>query len=172
LALIDTIKQTLRISSTAYSTEIADLILAAKDDLVMAGVTSEAIVEDDPLIKRAITLYCKSNFGWSNTDGAKLQQSYEMLRNHLSQSTDYAFFTVTFTITDVSDDSVIRQASVEFNDEVKTTDENGQAVFYIRAGSNYAYAITAEGYISDDDDDNLVDITTASEEIEIALTGV
>lgn len=110
LALKDDIKTALRISNSAYDTEIDDLIDAAKTDLLLSGVNANKTVietvtpeptEDnpepepievevmDPLIKRAITIYVKAHFGWNNPDAEKLQQSYNMLKAHLSLSQEY-----------------------------------------------------------------------------------
>lgn len=155
MALVDDIKAILRISNTAYNTEIEDLILAAKGDLEICGLLDTS--EIDPLIKRAITLYCKANFGFDNPDAEKLQKSYEALRNHLSLSTDYAFFKITFTVKD-NLNIAIRSASVTFDNEVKETNASGIAEFYRRAGNNYEYEINADGYSSDSDDDNLIDV--------------
>jgi len=165
---LDDIKAVLRITNTAYDTEITDLILAAKLDLGLCGLLSTA--ETDPLIKRAITLYCKANFGWDNPDAVRLRQSYEMLRNHLSLSVDYAFFPVTFTVKD-SSSVAIRNAEVTFDGDTKTTSASGVAVFYAKVVSNCPYSISADGYVSDDDDDNLVDVS-ASTAVNIILTGV
>ena len=90
MSLFSKIKTSLRISNTAFDEEIQDLIDAAKADMVLVGIISSKIVDTDSLIIRAITVYCKANFGWDNPDAEKLQRSYEMLRNHLSQSIDYA----------------------------------------------------------------------------------
>lgn len=87
--LIDDIKKSLRISNTAYDTEIQDLIDAAKADLILIGVLSEKILDSDPLIKRAITVYCKANFGYNNPDYEKLLQSFNSIKNHLSLSCEY-----------------------------------------------------------------------------------
>lgn len=177
MAILDDVKIILRITNTAYNTAISDLILAAKTDLSISGVY-EAINETDPLIKRAIMLYCKANFGYDNPDTDRLQQSYEMLKSHLSLSADYAYYAVTFTVTNESDEA-IRVAMVKFvqytddeatTEQTKYTDENGQCIFYVRAGSNYKYEITADDYTSDDDEDNLVDVSESTE-IEITLTG-
>lgn len=165
MALIDDLKLALRISNTAYNTEISDLILAAKADLGICGLVS--IADTDALIKRAIILYCKANFGFDNPDASKLQQSYEMLRNHLSLSADYAFFAVTFTVKN-SSAVAIRNAIVTFADESKTTNASGMAIFYVRAGSNYTYVVSADGYSADDDEDNLVDVS-ATTDITITL---
>jgi len=87
MALIDDIKTALRISNTAFDSEISDLISAAKKDLELSGILN--VDETDPLIKRAITVYVKANFGWNNPDSEKLQQSYNMLKAHLSLSQEY-----------------------------------------------------------------------------------
>ena len=86
------IKTALRISTnnTAFDSEIADLIAAARADLMLAGVLlAKANDDTDPLIKRAITVYVKANFGWNNPDAEKLQQSYDMLKSHLALSQEY-----------------------------------------------------------------------------------
>lgn len=85
----DDVKLALRISNTAYDAEITDLIAQAKADLKLCGLIDAKIVDTDALIKRAIVTYAKANFGWDNPDTVRLQQSYEMIRNHLTQSLDY-----------------------------------------------------------------------------------
>jgi uncharacterized phage protein (predicted DNA packaging) len=85
-------KKALRVNNTAYDVEIEDLIAEARQDLIVAGLSEEVVnneVEIDPLIKRAIRTYVKANFGWDNPDAEKLQQSYEMLKGHLSLAGDY-----------------------------------------------------------------------------------
>ena len=87
------IKTALRISTnnTAFDSEIADLIDAARADLMLAGILpAKANDDNDPLIKRAITVYVKANFGWNNPDAERLQQSYDMLKCHLALSQEYA----------------------------------------------------------------------------------
>jgi uncharacterized phage protein (predicted DNA packaging) len=90
--LLTDMKKALRINNIAYDTEIEDLIAEARQDLIVAGLSNEVVnneVEIDPLIKRAIRTYVKANFGWDNPDSEKLQQSYEMLKGHLSLAGDY-----------------------------------------------------------------------------------
>jgi len=87
--LID-VKQCLRISNTSFDTEIQDLIEAAKADLILSGVLStKANDEADSLIKRAIIIYCKLNFGFENPDSDKLERAYNSLKNHLTLSQEY-----------------------------------------------------------------------------------
>ena len=69
------------------SSDLQDLIDGALADLQLSGVVN--VNQTDHLIIRAVVTYCKANFGWDNPDAKRLQESYEMLRNHLSQSLDY-----------------------------------------------------------------------------------
>jgi uncharacterized phage protein (predicted DNA packaging) len=98
--MFDDIKTVLRISKSndAFDTDIIDLIDAARDDLMLSGVSSEKVQKEidaynltdvDPLIKRAVTVYVKANFGWDNPDADRLQKSYDLLKMHLSLAGDY-----------------------------------------------------------------------------------
>lgn len=90
MELLDKIKKSLRITSPAFDEEVGDLILAAREDLVLSGVDkAKAILDDDPLIIRAITIYAKANFGFDNPDADRLQQSYNMIKAHLTLSQEY-----------------------------------------------------------------------------------
>lgn len=92
MALLDDLKPALRISTgtTAFDSEISDLISAARVDLRLSGVSAEKATDDtDPLIKRAITLYAKSNFGFDNPEAERLQRSYDLLKMHMSLSQEY-----------------------------------------------------------------------------------
>lgn len=171
MAILDDVKAALRVTTTDAGIvgEITDLINAAKSDLGLSGVL---IVDDtEPLIKRAIITYAKANFGYDNPDAERLQRSYDMLKSHLTLSADYAFYAITFEVEDAVTSTAIRQATVEFDGQAKTTDATGKAVFYVHAGSNYKYTVTAEGYGADDDDSNLVDVA-ASQTVSISLTAI
>jgi len=87
MALIDDVKLALRVTSVDFDTEIQDLIDSAKADLRLSGVTDPD--ETDPLIKRAITVYCKAHFGYDNPEADRFQRSYDLLKMHLALSTDY-----------------------------------------------------------------------------------
>lgn len=90
MAILTDAKTNLRINNTAYDMEILDLIEAAKADLILTGVLpSKANDDTDTLIKRAITVYVKANFGFNNPDAEKLQASYDMLKCHLALSQEY-----------------------------------------------------------------------------------
>lgn len=90
MALLDDVKQALRVSGAALDTEIQDLIDAAKADLALSGVHPDRIVDTDPLIKRAITVYCKAHFGYEDPVHAELfLRSYLALKAHLALSKEY-----------------------------------------------------------------------------------
>lgn len=87
MAILDDIKTALRISGADLDGELQDLIDAAKADLALSGV--QKVDEADPLIKRAIIVYCKAHFGYDDM-GERFAQSYESLKCHLALSTEYA----------------------------------------------------------------------------------
>lgn len=89
MAILDDVKVALRIaaSNTTFDGEIGDLIEAAKDDLQLAGITSDDTT--DPLIKRAVITYCKAHYGYDNPDAERFLESYLMLKRHLALSVDY-----------------------------------------------------------------------------------
>ena len=87
MALLDTVKVALRLSSNAFDNmEITPLIDACRLDLQLAGV--DIIKDTDPLIVRAVTLYVKSNFGYS-ADSDKFYKAYDMLKKSLALAGDY-----------------------------------------------------------------------------------
>jgi uncharacterized phage protein (predicted DNA packaging) len=90
--MLNDVKLSLRITSTAFDIEVQDLIKAARIDLIQSGVSSVKANDEtdpDPLIKRAITLYCKAFFGYDNPDADRLRDSYVILKQHLSLAADY-----------------------------------------------------------------------------------
>lgn len=86
--LLEKVKISLRISNDAFDDmEIKPLIEAAKKELEIAGVNN--INADDPLIIRAVVLYCKANFGYDNPDSEKLMDSFNSIKDLMSQSGSY-----------------------------------------------------------------------------------
>lgn len=86
--LTETIRAALRISSKAepITAEINDCIEACKRDLQQVGVNN--LDESDALIKRAITIYCKAEFGFSEK-AQQFRQSYDSLKVALSLMEEY-----------------------------------------------------------------------------------
>lgn len=85
--MFEKIKRNLRVTINTFDEDIKDLIESAKKDMETHGV--KKINDDDPLIIRAIDLYCKGHFYLENKDSEKYLQSYESLRDHLSLAGDY-----------------------------------------------------------------------------------
>lgn len=85
--MLEKVKLALRIKSNILNLEIEDLIEACKIDLSISGV--KKIEESDPIIARAIILYCKANFGLDNKESEKYQNSYNLLKQSLSLCGDY-----------------------------------------------------------------------------------
>ena len=85
--MIDKVKLALRLKTNTFDTEITGLIDACKLDLRLAGVNH--ILDGDPLVERAVILYCKANFGYDDENG-NFQRAYEALRDSLALAGDYA----------------------------------------------------------------------------------
>lgn len=91
-ATISAVKTSLRITvSTAFDTEIGNLIDAGLLDLGIAGVSNTDIT--DPLVLRAVTTYARVNFG-SPDDYDRLKASYDEQKAQLSTATGYTTWEV------------------------------------------------------------------------------
>lgn len=88
--LLNKVKDCLRENEGYSDEEIQDLIDAAKADLVLSGVLKDKVIDTDPLIKRAVILYCKANFGYDDPkQSEKFQDLYTSLKQHLTLSSEY-----------------------------------------------------------------------------------
>ena len=84
--MLDKVKLALRVTTTAFDSEINDLISAALADLGLAGVTNQE--QTDPLIVRAVTTYCRVNFGQPD-DYDRLKAAYDEQKAQLQMATGY-----------------------------------------------------------------------------------
>lgn len=87
--MLEKIKLALRIDDDSLDEEIQDTIDAAKADLKLSGILESKILEDDPLIIRAIKTFCKYEFSTDDRESNRYKSSYEMIKIHLSLSSDY-----------------------------------------------------------------------------------
>lgn len=87
MAILDDVKLALRVSNAAFDGEITDIIAAAKIDLTEAGAANTD--DTDSLVKRAIILYAKANFGMANPDMEKYQKAYDRLKITMALTADY-----------------------------------------------------------------------------------
>ena len=100
--ILDKIKLALRITTTAFDTELTDLMNACLLDLGIAGVVvpysssvdthGEPIsVLDNDLVIRAIITYCKIHFGDARgvEELDRLKMSYDEQKAQMSMATGY-----------------------------------------------------------------------------------
>lgn len=88
--MLDLVKVALRITSTAYDTQLTQLIAAALADLGITDINAALLVADTdkPLIKQAVMTYCALNFG--NPDNYdRLKAAYDEQKAQLLMSADY-----------------------------------------------------------------------------------
>lgn len=90
-SLLADAKLALRISSTAYDSEVEALIASCKTDLKLSGVSVAAVdaVTPDPLIRSAVIVYCKGTFGLDNPDSEKFMVSYASIKTSLALAAEY-----------------------------------------------------------------------------------
>lgn len=85
MALIDTCKMALRVTTDAYDAEITEYIEAAKLDLGIAGVETTVA---DSLVNTAILTYVRMRFGApANYD--KLKAAYDEQKAQMMMATGY-----------------------------------------------------------------------------------
>jgi hypothetical protein len=84
--MLEKVKLALRISTTAYDSELTDLIESAKLDMGIAGVVIPETI--DALVTKAIITYCKMSFGLPE-DYDRLKASYDEQKAQLQTGTGY-----------------------------------------------------------------------------------
>ena len=89
--MLEKVRLALRITTEAFDAELTDLINAAYLDLGIAGVSETE--ETDPLIIRAVTTYCRMNFG-EVSDYDRLKASYDEQKAQLSMASNYTDYSM------------------------------------------------------------------------------
>ena len=84
--MLSKVKLALRITTSAFDSELTDLIAAAQLDLGIAGVDVPASL--DELVSRAIITFCKMSFGLPE-DYDMLKKSYDEQKAQLVTATGY-----------------------------------------------------------------------------------
>lgn len=84
--MLSKVKLALRITTSAFDSELTDLIAAAQLDLGVAGVIVPPTI--DELVTRAIITYCKMSFGLPE-DYDRLKKSYDEQKAQLVTATGY-----------------------------------------------------------------------------------
>lgn len=85
--MLTAVKLALRISTTAYDTEIQALIDAAYKDLGLLGINTTTLA-NDPLVVQAVKTYVRMSFG-SPADYDRLKRSYDEQKAQMQSATGY-----------------------------------------------------------------------------------
>lgn len=81
MSLIDDVRLSLRVISTATDAEIQMWIDAALADMGRCGVRPELLEEStmNSLAKSAVVCFCKANYGFDNDEADRFNESYRMM---------------------------------------------------------------------------------------------
>lgn len=88
--ILSAVKLALRITTTAFDSELYDLINAGMVDLRQAGITN--MDTSDPMVRRAIITFCRLNFG-APDDYDRLKKSYDEQKAQMGMATGYTLWT-------------------------------------------------------------------------------
>lgn len=88
--ILSAVKLALRITTTAFDSELYDLINAGMVDLRQAGITN--MDTSDPMVRRAIITFCRLNFG-APDDYDRLKRSYDEQKAQMGMATRYTSWT-------------------------------------------------------------------------------
>ena len=85
------IRDAIRIDELDFDDEIKGLIMAAREELRIAGIKRvKCYDEDDVSVFEAIKTYVKANFGLENADRATYMAAFEKMKLKLALSVEYA----------------------------------------------------------------------------------
>lgn len=88
MALLDEVKNALRVNNDAFNGEVTRLINAAKSDLGIAGVVVPETLDD--ICTDAIVAFCKFNFGnMDPADADRWKRIYDEKKAQLATHTGY-----------------------------------------------------------------------------------
>ncbi|WP_415927446.1 hypothetical protein [Slackia piriformis] len=90
--ILDACRAALRIPAFCndFDEEIADVIEAARAELVAGGVLPEKANDDsDGRIRLAIKVYVKANFGMDNPDAERFMKSFDTMLTSMSGDSAY-----------------------------------------------------------------------------------
>ena len=90
MTILEIVKLNLRLDTSVFDDgELKVLIDACSKDLINAGVSRERAVDyEDPLIARAVVLYCKANFGYEEK-AERYDKAYTLHKISLALAGDY-----------------------------------------------------------------------------------
>lgn len=79
MALLDDMRVRVRVLSDKTDSEIQDMIDAALRNMRRVGIREELLQEEtmDPMVRDAVALYCKANYGFDNSDGDRFWNRFQ-----------------------------------------------------------------------------------------------
>lgn len=95
MALLDDVRQCVRVTSTATDAEIQAWINAAIEDMRRCGI-KDALLDPatmNSLAKSAVICFVKANYGYDNSEAPRFMESYNAMLTGLynSKSNEYLF---------------------------------------------------------------------------------
>lgn len=86
------LKMAMRIPTGTFDDQLQDLIMAAKNDLRVAGVVCDDILDEsieveDPLVRQAVITYCMMHWTGFSSQHDALKKSYDEQKAQLSMNT-------------------------------------------------------------------------------------
>ena len=88
ITILAAVKKSLRVSTTLFDDDIAEIIAAAQKDLLTGGVNLNSATE--PLVRQAIKFYCRANFQNGDSKERELNMDrYERLKIQLGSMSEY-----------------------------------------------------------------------------------
>lgn len=89
MALLDDVRVALRVTSTMTDVEVQGYIDAAIADMRRVGVREELLSEEtmNSLARHAVVMFCKSSYGYDNSEADRFRRSYDWAVTALMNST-------------------------------------------------------------------------------------
>lgn len=86
------LKMAMRIPTGTFDDQLQDLIMAAKNDLRVAGVVCDDILDEsieveNPLVRQAVITYCMMHWTGFSSQHDVLKKSYDEQKAQLSMNT-------------------------------------------------------------------------------------
>lgn len=93
------LRMAMRIPTGVFDDELQDLIMAAKNDLRVAGVMcndilDESVEVEDPLVRQAVITYCKLHWPGFSSQHDALKKIYDEQKAQLGMDTGHTVWEV------------------------------------------------------------------------------
>lgn len=92
MGLKDDVKVALRVTGDATDLEVEATLEAALQDMRRVGVPELMLQREtpDPLVRQAVLMWCKANYGYDNSEAGRFTESYmRILHSILNSPSSY-----------------------------------------------------------------------------------